>query len=238
MRKYLLLTFTIFAATSYSTSKQLENRVKIIVFNDTSDIKEDNPLKFIPKDYVLFEKIKGDLNKDGIDDYVLVIKGTQKSEIEKNNNGQLVDRNRRGIIILINTNSTYKPVINNYSCFSSENEDGGVYFVPELSVSIKRNNLHISYGHGRYGQWSYTFRLQNSDFELIGYDSKSGGPVIENETSINFLTKKLQEKVNTNENAQGGDEVYKETWRNIKVLKTTKLSQVIDFDDIDLSYVE
>lgn len=36
---------------------------------------------FVPKGFVVFETIKGDLNKDGIQDCVIIIKGTNKSKI-------------------------------------------------------------------------------------------------------------------------------------------------------------
>ena len=51
---------------------------------------------FLPKGYVVFEKILGDLNKDGLEDCVLIVKGTKKSSITKGQNeNKLVDRNRR-----------------------------------------------------------------------------------------------------------------------------------------------
>lgn len=195
-------------------------------------IQKQNPSDFIPKGYVIFEKISGDLNKDGIEDCVLIIKGTDKSKIITDQYRGKLDRNRRGIIILFNKKDLYKPAVRNDNCFSSENEDGGVYFAPELSVEIKKGNLYIHYGHGRYGYWQYTFRHKNLDFELIGYDASNGGAVINSETSINFLTKKKQEKVNTNQNAKGGDEVFKETWKNIKVNRLVKLSEIKDFDEL------
>jgi len=60
-----------------------------------------------------------------------------------------------------------------------------------------------------------------------------GGAVIESETSINFISKKKQVKVNTNENAQGGDEVFKETWTNITVAKLLKLREIKDFENFE-----
>jgi hypothetical protein len=57
-------------------------------------------------------------------------------------------------------------------------------------------------------------------------------------TSINFLTKRKQQKINTNENAQGGDEVFKETWKRIIIDKPVKLSEIKDFDELDLKYRE
>lgn len=191
---------------------------------------------FIPKNYVLFEQVSGDLNKDGLADKVLIIKGTDKSNVIQDEYRGTLDRNRRGIIVLFNKKDHYELAVKNYDCFSSENEDGGVYFAPELSVDIKKGNLYVQYGHGRYGYWFYTFRLQQSDFELIGYDESNGGPVTTSETSINFLTKKKLERVNTNPDAQSGDEVFKETWSDIPLKYRLKLSAIKDFDTLSISY--
>jgi hypothetical protein len=205
----------------------------ITVFGQVEQKK--NPSDFLPKGYVISERINGDLNKDGDEDCILIIKGTNKSKIITEQNRGRLDRNRRGIMILINKVHGYELAVKNYDCFSSENEDGGVYFPPELSIEIKKGNLYVHYGHGRYGYWQYTFRCQNSDFELIGYDESNGGVVINSEMSINFLTKKKLEKVNTNEKAEGGDEVFKETWKNINVNRIIKLKEIKNFDELDVS---
>lgn len=203
-----------------------------------------NPSDFVPEGYVInkyeggisaagWDEIKGDMNKDGLEDVVLIIKGTDKSKIIQDENRGELDRNRRGIIVLLNKGNYYELASKNYSCFSSENEDGGVYFAPELNVSIEKGNLHINYGHGRYGNWGYTFRYQNGDMELIGYDSYSSrGPVPQYEVSINFLTKKKLTKDNLNKDDDGDNyEVnYKDTWEMIKVNKLIKLSEIEDFD--------
>lgn len=197
-----------------------------------------NPTNFVPKGFVVIEKIKGDLNKDGLEDCVLIVKSTDKNQIITHEYGGELDRNRRGIIVLLNKNDYYELAIKNYDCFSSENEDGGAYFAPILSVEIKNGNLNIHYAHGRYGYWKYTFRFQNSDFELIGYDqSDNRGPIVERETSINFLSKKMKVKVNTNKNAEGGDEIFKETWEKTNINRLIKLSEVNDFDKLDISCI-
>lgn len=206
----------------------------ITLFGQTKQ--SENLSNFLPKGFVIFEKIVGDLNKDGIEDCVLIIKGTDKSKIIKDEYRGELDRNRRGIIVLFNKKGLYKLAVKNYACFTSENEDGGGYFQPELLVEIKKGNLCFNYGHGRYGYWRYTFRFQNSDFELIGYDESNGGAVIESETSINFTTKKKLEKVNVNKSAEGGEEVFKETWKNININKLIKLSEIVDFDELEISY--
>lgn len=195
-----------------------------------------NPTNFVPKGFVVNEKIKGDLNKDGLEDCVLIVKSTDKNQIITHEYGGELDRNRRGIIVLLNKNDYYELAIKNYDCFSSENEDGGAYFAPILSVEIKNGNLNIHYAHGRYGYWKYIFRFQNSDFELIGYDqSDNRGPVVERETSINFLSKKMKVKANTNKKAEGGDEIFKETWGNLSIDGLIKLSEIKDFDELDMS---
>lgn len=195
----------------------------------------NQPSDFIPKGYAEFEKYFGDLNKDGLEDCVLIIKKSDTANIVTNRFDKKVDRNRRGIVVLFKNEKGYELTDKNYNCFSSENEDGGVYFPPELWVKIENEKLYIHYGHGRYGYWEYTFRYQNSNFELIGYDSSSNrGPITMTETSINFLTKRKLVKENTNENADGGDEIFKETWNNIEIDNLIKLSEVEDIDELDM----
>jgi hypothetical protein len=189
---------------------------------------------FIPKGYVITEKIHGDLNKDHLEDCIIIIKGTDKKRVIKDKNLGELDRNRRGIIVLLKAKNGYVLAAKNYDCFSSENEDGGVYFAPELDISIKAGNLYIHYAHGRYGYWEYTFRYQHADFEFIGYDdSDNRGPVVNSETSINYLTKKKIVKENTNANAEtDGEEVFKTTKTTINEIKLIKLSEIKDFDNL------
>ena len=190
---------------------------------------------FIPEGYVLYEKVFGDLNKDNQDDCILIIKGTNQENVVVNRFDERVDRNRRGIIILFKTKIGYQKITENLSCFSSENEDGGVYYAPELSFEIKRGNLEIQYAHGRYGFWKYTFRFQDSKCKLIGYDGTNGGVVIRSETSINFLTKKKLIRENTNEDAEGNDEIFKETGNKIIIDTLLNLSDIKDFDDLTMN---
>jgi hypothetical protein len=200
---------------------------------------KQNSTDFVPKGFVVFEEINGDLNKDGIEDCVLIIKGTDKNQIITDEYRGQLDRNRRGIVVLFNKNDNYVLAVKNHDCFSSENEDGGVYFAPELSVGINNGNLYLQYGHGRYGYWKYTFRFQNSDFELIGYDSGyrsnfASDWVAFDEESINFLSKKKLTK-EVIKVAADGKETYDETWENISVKGLIKLSEIKDFDELDMT---
>lgn len=216
--------------------KEKTNTVEKISISETTVLHK--PEDYVPTGFVIFEKIKGDLNKDGQEDLVFIIKDTQKSKIINDEYKGKQDRNRRGILVIIKNNDDYELLLKNTSCFSSELEDGGVYFPPELGIEIKNGKLLVQYSHGRYGYWSYLFRIQNSDLELIGYENSSNyGPIVSSKTSINFLTKVKIESRNTNEdeNQIEGEEIFEETKSKIKLKNLIKLSKIVDFDELDIS---
>jgi len=205
-------------------------------FGQTNQKKD--PGAFVPKGFVVEEKIQGDLNKDGMNDCVLLIKGTDKKQIVKDEYRGELDRNRRGIIVLFSKNNQYEQAMKNDACFSSENEDGGVYYAPELSIEILKGNLLISYAHGRYGAWKYIFRHQNADFDLIGYDASYQNNfdtdyVTFDETTINLLSKKKLTRKVIKVDANG-KETYKDNWKNIALIKRVKLSEINDFDELHI----
>jgi hypothetical protein len=253
MNKLVLFFITLFFLMACNSKKEEKNKPLVNHNPSISDtvkpkaktinvIQRKNISDFVPKGYVIYKEegwneIKGDLNKDGLEDIVLLIKGTNKENIIQHEYRGKLDRNRRGIIILFNKGDYYELALENYDCFSSENEEGGVYYAPELSVSVEKGNLSIDYAHGRYGYWSYTFRYQNRDFELIGYDASSNnGPVTQYITSINFLTKKKLTRDNLNKEDDGDnyEENFKDTWEKINIKELIKLSKVKDFDEIEL----
>lgn len=203
---------------------------------------KNEPTDFIPEGYVLFDTVYGDLNKDGVDDCVLIIKGTDKEKFFMDKYRGELDRNRRGLVILFKKKGNYELVLKNEDCFSSENEDGGVYYAPELEVSIKKGNLYISYLHGRYGGWLYNFRYKENDFDLIGFEQSSRSLyesewVTFDERSINFLTHKMliSKVVGV---SKKGNEKHKKTWKDIKPMPIIKLSKVEDFDELYFDYMD
>ena len=190
---------------------------------------------FIPKGYKLFEKISGDLNKDGLEDCVLIIKATRKDGFVKNSFDKVVDRNRRGIIILFTEKDGYKLASKNYNCFSSENEEGGVCCAPYLSIDIRNSKLFVHYAHGRYGYWEYCFRYQDSDFMLIGYESfGSQGPTALGKVSINFLTGVRYDDDNVNKYDDDAEEKFVRKVTKLKKEPLMKLSEIDDFDELEI----
>ena len=193
--------------------------------------------EFVPPGYVVVEKIQGDLNKDHQTDDVLIIKATDKNNFVKHEYRGLLDRNRRGILIALKKGDRYELALENRDCFSSENEDGGVYFPPEVSVFVEKGNLRIHYAHGRYGSWTYTFRHQNADFELIGFDSSENhGPVVDRSVSINFLTQKMLIRDNVNPAAVrvSKQDKFKETSKTFVFAPLIQLRSISDFDPLDV----
>lgn len=237
-----ILLLSIITSCKDSKTNEKESNTEVTELKVIPEVEESNVVikkdlaDFIPKNYVPFDTIKGDLNKDGKEDIILIIKGTDKSKVIQHEYRGELDRNRRGIIALLNKNDGYELAVKNYDCFSSENEEGGVYYAPELDFEIKNGNLYVNYAHGRYGYWNYTFRYQNSDLELIGYDASSNhGPIVLTETSINFLTRKKIVNHNINENTYDGDEVFEKTESKISKNKLIKLSEIKDFDELEFS---
>lgn len=164
---------------SKNTENQKTQPSKTSVNQSSQSIEgKKNPNDFIPEGYVInkygggisaegWDEIKGDLNKDGLEDVVLIIKGTDKNKIIQDEDRGALDRNRRGIIVLLNKGNYYELASKNYNCFSSENEDGGAYFAPELNVSIEKGNLYINYGHGRYGNWGILLDIKMEIWSLL-----------------------------------------------------------------------
>ena len=216
-----------------------ESQLKDIDDESILDSIMDSPVSisnYVPEGYVVFDSLAGDLNNDGIIDSVLIVKSTDKNQLFHDEYRGELDRNRRGIMIFMSSNGKLELLIENLDCFSSENEDGGVYFAPDLDLAINKANLYVEYGHGRYGHWKYTFRIKENNFELIGYDlSDNYGPIIKRETSINYLTKRKLERVNLNQDEEEiGNEIFEDTWTDISVSELIKLSEIKNFDELKL----
>lgn len=198
-------------------------------------LKEDSSRykSYIPRSYRLTEVITGDLNKDRKTDLVLIVKATDPAKWVNDEYQGKLDRNRRGIIVLVNENGQYKKIIQNLSCFSSEYEDGGVYYAPELLLSVEQGLLNVHYAHGRYGYWRYRFQLKEHDLQLVGYDNSDNfGPYINSQTSINYLTQRKLVRENINKNRDDDTPKFKETWYKMNQAPVY-LSKIKDFDRLN-----
>ena len=166
--------------------------------------KASNIEDFIPKGWKSIIVKKGDLNKDKIDDVVLLIQKNDPKNFRKVEDGTNLDFNPVVMLVLFkDTNSQYNLVAKNEKGFfpseGKAHEEVLETIVDEDSITIKNNTLRIyTFWEGIRASASstnYVFRYQNNRFELIGLEiinSGTNGDDLEfNTYSINFSTKKL-----------------------------------------------
>lgn len=222
-------------------TSQKMNRLSItilllFILNSSCKTQKNAIVGFLPQGYVEYEKHFGDLNNDDKEDCVLIIKGTNKENIVVNRFDKKVDRNRRGIIVLLKKGKGYEMAVKNESCFYSENEDGGGYYAPQLFIEITDGKLEVKFKHGKYGFRSYTFKYKNATVDLIGYHStSSSGPITNSTTTIDFVSKSKLFTKNINEDAEGNDEIFEDTFSDVKIDKPITLSEIIAFEELDMS---
>ena len=168
--------------------------------------KAHNVEDFIPKGWKSIIVKKGDLNKDKIDDVVLLIQKNDPKNFRKVEDGTNLDFNPIIMLVLFkDTNSQYNLVAKNDKGFipseGKAHEEVLQSIEDSNSITIKNNTLKI------YTLWegpsaastsstNYVFRYQNNRFELIGLEIRSGGNSSYTDyesfvASINFSTKKL-----------------------------------------------
>ena len=190
---------------------------------------------FVPGDYHVVGAVQGDLNQNQRDDWVFLVSRNDEGESGGKDQGRTGTGESDGLLVVFNEGDGYRHVLSNLDCLASDSEEGGVYFAPEPDVSIDRGNLYIHFRHGRYGHWTYNFRYQGDDFELIGYDStQQRGPVVERSVSINLLTKRMLIRENINHDAEGGDEEFEETWKEFALPQPIRLGEIGSFEALDV----
>ena len=198
----------------------------------------------LPKQTALYDAIKDDLNKDGIEDVVVVTQETFKEKFMPFSDGcdestkddkwcQIVNKNRRGVVILLSNGDKYEAVVTKRDIFESPNEDGGAYFPPELVVEIKNSELKFFYSYGKYGYWEYIFALDGKDFKLVRYfSSDNNGPKPEHIVQMDFINHRLEKSANL---LYQGNEEYKRYEECIEKYKS--LNDVQEEEDYDGTFI-
>jgi len=165
---------------------------------------------FIPKGWKSIVVKKGDLNKDKIDDVVLVIQKDDAKNFEKSEDNTIFNYNPIAILVLFkDKNSQYNLISKNDNGFIVSKDKALVEELETLSspdldddlsksINIKNDTLRLltrsEYVKGARVT-EYIFRYQNNKFELIGLEYKywhtSTDYAVDIACSINFSTKKL-----------------------------------------------
>ena len=210
---------------------------------------------FIPKGWKKLIVEKGDLNKDKIDDVVLVIeKNDPKNfkKIEDSSSSNPVNFNPRIILVLFkDKNSKYTLVAKNDKNFivspGYASEEGlesldSPDYDDNLSkaVTIKNNTLHIftlaDYIRAATST-TYIFRYQNNRFELIGLDAQSilGDTEYANTRnySLNLSTKKLIIH-NISEKLESNVKKEEKIEKNLNITEIYSLDTMSETSGIDI----
>ena len=225
-KRFLVLSFLLFIFYSLN--------LLAINFPEKANKVED----FIPKGWKTLIIKKGDLNKDKIEDIVLVIQKNDPKNFRKAESGYIYipieNANFNPIIVLVllkDKDSQYNLVAKNEKGFivseGKAHEEVLESLVDADSISIKNNTLRIySFFEGIRGSGSsttYILRYQNNRFELIGLEVMKGstyGDDMEfNTYSINFSTKKL---IKTKETSKIGSDADGKTEKEEKAININK----------------
>ncbi|GEA51165.1 hypothetical protein VIN01S_19690 [Vibrio inusitatus NBRC 102082] len=215
--------------------------LSLSAFNTYAEnIKYEHISDVVPDKYKISRLIVGDLTSDGNDEVILLIKMTDPKFNVVNNYGETVDRNKRGLIILKDSGYDYSIISENLDCFESENEDGGIYAPPEMSIESKNGHLYVHYSQGRYGWDEFNFRYKGGFFYLIGYESAEGvNGIIQRKESMNFLTMRKQTltlddkfDVFSDEGVEPETSLYDEKWETMSFSGLIKLRDISSLTSI------
>lgn len=188
---------------------------------------------FIPKNWVLLDSAKGDLNNDHFDDLCFVIKYKDTITLVKQSENYLdtiLSQPRMLIISFLNPSSKQFDYVEQSNTFIMSHDDPNME-EPYQGISISNQVLQIDFQiFMNMGGWgssnnSYKFRYQDKEFILIGADCNSfqrNTGEMENR-SYNFLTKKVKIEV-----GNVSSEKTKVKWRNFKIAKPKTLKTFIE----------
>ena len=212
----------------------------IYVFGENFPQKAKTVNDFIPKGWKKILTTNGDLNKDKLEDTVIVIEKEDKKNIKKNDGfgPEELNLNPRILLVLFKQkDGTYILASKNDKGFiKSEGNDNNPALMDTLDdIIIKNNVLKIVFNYFMSaGSWwtstnVYIFRFQNNVFELIGYESNAymRNTGEEEGTSINFSTNKA--KITTGGNIfEEKENNPKDEWRNVKFKKKYILDEMTE----------
>ena len=193
---------------------------------------------FIPKGWKKILTANGDLNKDKLEDTVIVIEKEDKENIKKNDvlGPDYLNLNPRILLVLFKQkDGAYILVAKNDKGFiQSENDEENPTLMDTLNgINIKNHILRINFSYFlSAGSWEaseaiFTFTFQNNRFELIGFDNisfmRNSGE--QEEFSINFSTNKIKTTTGGNMFEEKLNKP-KEKWENINIKKKYILDEM------------
>jgi hypothetical protein len=138
----------------------------ILLFSQFSMLGQKIP---IPKNYVIIDSIRGDLDSNNGNELVVLYNTSSKNADSENVLREL-------IIYKLNNKKWKKWKSSKQAVYGSK--EGGIMGDPFRSIEIKNKILLINQSGGSSWKWTYTdkYCFQNGALYLIGYSSFSGRP--------------------------------------------------------------
>lgn len=202
----------------------------------------------VPANWKIIEEVKGDLNKDGLEDVILLIEKVDSTNIILNDGlgADTLNINPRGIYVFLqDAENNYTLIEENLKGFiPSENIAEAPCLMDPLidgEVDVVHNILQLRFNYWySCGTWYitsvvYKFRYQNYGMELIGMDylslHRASGD--EERVSMNFSTKQKEETSVPNQ-TEGAEP--KSEWSSFKLNEMYRLGSC--YEDLFMDLLE
>uniref|UniRef100_UPI00404B1333 hypothetical protein n=2 Tax=Flavobacterium sp. TaxID=239 RepID=UPI00404B1333 len=120
-------------------------------------------------DWSILVKTQGDLNKDGLDDFAIVLESKDSLLIQRCANCKRMKNKPRILLVVLNQNSQEIVTIQN-NHFIARGDEGGMlpYLEPELAIE---NGLFTIFYQYTRSNTSYTFEYQNNNMIIVSASS-------------------------------------------------------------------
>jgi hypothetical protein len=186
----------------------------------------------VPTGWSVEKEARGDLNRDGRPDVVLLLRMTDPANVVSNEGfgAQRLDTNPRLLVVAFADAETdaLSLALADHTLIPRHTDP--LMEDPFHDVSLVRGTLQLSLGSFMSaGSWSvtnvkFTFRHQDGCFRLIGYDATDYQRNTEelSKLSVNYLTRKVQRS------SGSSDDAMNETWRSFEVRELPCLEAVGD----------
>jgi hypothetical protein len=195
---------------------------------------------FAPVGWQIETKLSGDLNGDGVDDLVLVLREQDPANVLANPDGpgvEELDTNPRILAVALGrSGGGFDLAAANHTLIPRTTEPNLDDYLEPDAITIKRGALHVRlHLFANAGGWgtsnpTFTFRLQHGNLELIGYDSSSvnrGSGAMTN-VSVNYATGKMKLSTGSIE-----DDALKAHWKTLPKRPPPTIDQIGDGIEFD-----
>lgn len=191
---------------------------------------------FVPTEWRVEIQKMGDLNGDGRDDAVLVLRALDDHNVidmRAQGGPENYDTNPRILMVAFaNAAGGYDLALENHTLIARTTEPSAQdpldpNGVQAGGIEIRKGTLQVTLGYfgGDMGRKTYTFRFEKAGFRLIGYDSidveRNSGSIAQ--VSINYATHRMKHS-----RGNISDDVDKVAWTTLPPKPLLTLQQVGD----------